>query len=190
MKHKTFTFFSMASAANQELRKWSQMSSGKVLVFSPLVISKVYKTFPHKWQPGKCFEFFLGMLVCSLLAMMFERAYQILKGHDRQSCFEVQFAVYRNYNVMPDRICEHSGWETQPENLRQFMDSISQGLCHSTFAIFFRTVVWLQSHVSRNGTFFFRQNRFWGFWTRPLTLSSIHASAQFCFRGMHTLLLS
>lgn len=38
--------------------------------------------------------------------------------------FEIQIAVYRNYNAPMDLILEHSGWESNPDNLFQFMDTI------------------------------------------------------------------
>lgn len=57
---------------------------------------------------------------------MFERAFDILSDHGKESLFEVQFAVYRNYNVVSDKIYEHSQWEMDPKNLRQFMATIVQ----------------------------------------------------------------
>jgi hypothetical protein len=39
----------------------------------------------------------------------------------------MQFAVYRNYNVSAEKLLQYSGWESKPQNLRQFMDSIKQG---------------------------------------------------------------
>lgn len=73
----------------------------------------------------------------SLLSTMFERAYDILNERGMQSFFEVLFAVYRNYNVPASKICEHSGWETDPRNLRDFMASIVQA--PKSYNIFIRS---------------------------------------------------
>ena len=56
---------------------------------------------------------------------MFERATSILAQNGQvQECFELQFAVYRNYSNNSDTILEYSPWESKPENLRKFMDKI------------------------------------------------------------------
>lgn len=39
--------------------------------------------------------------------------------------FQIQFAVYRDYDCGRDKILETSGpWETQPERLWQFLDRV------------------------------------------------------------------
>ena len=62
---------------------------------------------------------------------MFKQAYDILQGRGiGEDSFEVQFAVYRNYNSSEDRILQASTWETKPENLRAFMAGIEvEGGC-------------------------------------------------------------
>ncbi|CAF0938955.1 unnamed protein product [Adineta steineri] len=56
---------------------------------------------------------------------MFERASEILKDHDISSdSFQIQFVVYRNYNSREDKILQSSPWETKPDNLRTFMNTI------------------------------------------------------------------
>jgi len=58
--------------------------------------------------------------------LMFERASTILKQNGiKEDNFQLQFAVYRNYNSTADRILQFSGWYTNPDNLRQFMENIS-----------------------------------------------------------------
>ena len=71
---------------------------------------------------------------------MFERAHAVLEDEGYTDAFEMQFAVYRNYNA-GSMILEHSTWERKPENLRKFMggikaayglgnEAIEIGLCH------------------------------------------------------------
>ncbi|CAF4678093.1 unnamed protein product [Rotaria sp. Silwood2] len=56
---------------------------------------------------------------------MFERASKILQEHNISSnSFQIQFAVYRNYNSKEDKILQSSPWETKPDNLRAFMNTI------------------------------------------------------------------
>ncbi|CAF2540249.1 unnamed protein product [Rotaria sp. Silwood2] len=63
--------------------------------------------------------------------IMFERAITILKDANISSdLFEVQFVVYRNYNSQEEKILQHSPWETKPDNLRAFMNTINvEGGC-------------------------------------------------------------
>ncbi|CAF3079102.1 unnamed protein product [Rotaria sp. Silwood2] len=57
--------------------------------------------------------------------IMFERASKILQEHNISSnSFQIQFAVYRNYNSKEDKILQSSPWETKPDNLRAFMNTI------------------------------------------------------------------
>ncbi|ETO08110.1 hypothetical protein RFI_29276 [Reticulomyxa filosa] len=56
---------------------------------------------------------------------MFDRISIILKGHGLPpNCFEMQFVVYRNYNAPKDMILQASPWESKPDNLRKFMETI------------------------------------------------------------------
>ncbi len=56
---------------------------------------------------------------------MFERATAVLEQNKQsKECFELQFAVYRNYTNTQDTILEYSPWESKSENLRKFMDKI------------------------------------------------------------------
>ncbi|CAM2727660.1 unnamed protein product [Rotaria socialis] len=57
--------------------------------------------------------------------IMFERTSEILKDHGMDSnSFQLQFAVYRNYNSLEDKLLQSSPWETKPNNLRAFMNTI------------------------------------------------------------------
>jgi hypothetical protein len=57
---------------------------------------------------------------------MFERAGVVLKENGiPEDSFEMQFAVYRNYDCKIDSLLQVSSWETKPDNLRKFMDTIS-----------------------------------------------------------------
>ena len=56
---------------------------------------------------------------------MFGRACTVLKANGfSEDSFELQFAVYRNYNCDKDSILQYSPWESSPQNLRTFMSSI------------------------------------------------------------------
>ena len=56
---------------------------------------------------------------------MFIRAYEILKEQGvSDTFFQMQFAVYRNYNSPIDKILEVSPWESKPDNLSLFMNNI------------------------------------------------------------------
>ena len=56
---------------------------------------------------------------------MFERAKEILKDYKVDTnCFEIQFACYRDYDCGVDRILQASSWESKPDNLRAFMETI------------------------------------------------------------------
>jgi len=54
---------------------------------------------------------------------MFERGQAILMEHNIKEPFEMQFAVYRNYNAK--LVLEYSPFESRPNNLKSFMNSIS-----------------------------------------------------------------
>jgi hypothetical protein len=57
---------------------------------------------------------------------MFERSATILKDHGIPTdSFQLQFAVYRDYDCKAEGLLQFSPWETKPENLRKFMETIS-----------------------------------------------------------------
>lgn len=56
---------------------------------------------------------------------MFHRATQILSDGGVSGLFEMQFAVFRNYNSRPESILQFSPWESQPHKLEAFMNTIS-----------------------------------------------------------------
>ncbi|CAF4601763.1 unnamed protein product, partial [Rotaria sp. Silwood2] len=56
---------------------------------------------------------------------MFKRASEILEKEGFPTdAFQLQFAVYRNYNCKVNKILEVSSWETKASNLRAFMNTI------------------------------------------------------------------
>ncbi|CAF3762063.1 unnamed protein product, partial [Rotaria sp. Silwood1] len=60
------------------------------------------------------------------VGLMFERAAEILKMNNISAdSFEIQFVVYRNYCCQENKILQHSPWETKPDNLRAFMNTIN-----------------------------------------------------------------
>jgi hypothetical protein len=59
------------------------------------------------------------------VGIMFDRAYKILQKTGIHSAFELQFAVYRNYDCPQETLLQFSTWETKPENLHTFIKSIS-----------------------------------------------------------------
>jgi hypothetical protein len=53
---------------------------------------------------------------------MFQRAREVLREHGlKENCFELQFCVYRNYNCDEKKLFECSPFESNPDNLRNFM---------------------------------------------------------------------
>ncbi|ETN97163.1 hypothetical protein RFI_40367 [Reticulomyxa filosa] len=63
--------------------------------------------------------------VKNTVSTIFERISIILKENgEPPNSFEMQFVVYRNYNAPEDMILQSSTWESKPENLRNFMESI------------------------------------------------------------------
>lgn len=56
---------------------------------------------------------------------MVERTWVILKENKlNEDSFQIQFAVYRNYNCREDRLLQYSPWETKPDSLRKFLEKI------------------------------------------------------------------
>lgn len=57
--------------------------------------------------------------------VMFSRAYQILRSRNvKEDSFSIQFVFYRNYNSKEDKLLQYSGWEINPDNLREFTASV------------------------------------------------------------------
>jgi len=56
---------------------------------------------------------------------MFRGAKNYLKnnGYDHES-FQMQFCIYRNYDFKEDKVLMLSGWESKPDNLKTFLDSV------------------------------------------------------------------
>lgn len=58
--------------------------------------------------------------------VVYDRLCEILVEHNHNTrVFEIQFGVYRNYNSPHERILQVSPWSSQPDDLQDFMDSIS-----------------------------------------------------------------
>jgi len=55
------------------------------------------------------------------VTIMFERTHEILLKNGCETAFELQLAVYRNY-CDDDDILRYSTWESEPTNLRRFME--------------------------------------------------------------------
>jgi len=54
---------------------------------------------------------------------MFKRATKVVKDRkQKEGCFEMQFVVYRNYNVDDKNIIDASTWAKKPDDLRAFME--------------------------------------------------------------------
>jgi len=56
---------------------------------------------------------------------MFERMHSVIEAKGGTATLEIQFACYRNYDCSLEMLLQVSPWETNPDNLRKFMDSIS-----------------------------------------------------------------
>jgi len=60
------------------------------------------------------------------VSTMFERITVILKENGKPAnSFEMMFAVYRNYSAPESLLLQSSPWESNPENLRKFMETVS-----------------------------------------------------------------
>jgi hypothetical protein len=59
------------------------------------------------------------------VSKMFERAYDILQSEGVAGAFEMQFAAYRNYNAPPEQLLQYSPWSSRPNDLQQFLDTVS-----------------------------------------------------------------
>jgi hypothetical protein len=59
------------------------------------------------------------------VSLMFERAHKVLQEEKVASAdFQLQIAVYRNYNSSPQDLLEYSQWASEPEDIRAFISSI------------------------------------------------------------------
>jgi GTPase SAR1 family protein len=61
----------------------------------------------------------------STVNTMHERAKQIIADQGVTRPFEMQIALYTNYNCKEDLLLQHSSWESKPENLRAFMENVN-----------------------------------------------------------------
>ncbi|CAL6057006.1 Helicase-related_protein [Hexamita inflata] len=55
---------------------------------------------------------------------MFSNAYTVLQENNFKESFDVMFAAYRNYASGIDFVLQSSPWDTQPDNLKRFIDTI------------------------------------------------------------------
>jgi len=68
---------------------------------------------------------------------MFSRMHHVIESRGDYATLEIQYACYRNYSNTPDMLLQFSPWETNPDNLRKFLDSISVsgGLGHEAIEV-------------------------------------------------------
>ncbi|EAR87661.2 helicase carboxy-terminal domain protein (macronuclear) [Tetrahymena thermophila SB210] len=62
------------------------------------------------------------------ISVMLERSCQIIINSEKnipEDCFQIQFAVYRDYDQMNEGILQVSPWESKAENLKQFLEQIT-----------------------------------------------------------------
>ncbi|KAL4434988.1 hypothetical protein ABPG74_017744 [Tetrahymena malaccensis] len=62
------------------------------------------------------------------ISVMLERTRKIIRLSNKnipEDCFQIQFAVYRDYDQMSEGILQVSPWESKADNLRQFLDQIN-----------------------------------------------------------------
>jgi len=60
------------------------------------------------------------------VGLMFERTQVVLKENGLQEdSFQLQFVFYRNYSSSEDKLLQASTWETRPENLRAFTETVN-----------------------------------------------------------------
>eukprot|EP00049_Salpingoeca_infusionum_P010428 m.179041 g.179041 ORF g.179041 m.179041 type:complete len:2555 (-) comp14640_c4_seq6:98-7762(-) len=60
-----------------------------------------------------------------MLSQLFSIAQSMLSAVRSTKGFELQFGVYRNYNVREEQILQVSQWSANPDDLQPFLDSIS-----------------------------------------------------------------
>jgi len=60
-----------------------------------------------------------------VIEKMFDRINEILNEKNIKNGFEIQLSVYRNYNVPVDDVLQFSTWESKPDNLRNFLRSVT-----------------------------------------------------------------
>ena len=56
---------------------------------------------------------------------MFRRLEKVLESKGQKAIVELRVATYRNYNSTYDDLMEFSGWESNPNSLRTFLESIT-----------------------------------------------------------------
>jgi len=54
---------------------------------------------------------------------MFKRLRQVLDNKQISTIVQIQFATYRNYNVLESQLLEHSSWCTSSQQLKGFLDT-------------------------------------------------------------------
>lgn len=84
------------------------------------------------------------------VGIMFERAAEVLRIHGIEpNMFELQFAVYRNYNAPEDGILQCSPWESKPDKLRSFMQTVQPEYGMGSEAI--EIGMWHANQENKNG---------------------------------------
>lgn len=58
------------------------------------------------------------------VATMFERALDILRNHKKSVNLEMQFAVYRDYDLPAEDLLQNSSWSSDPQDLKNFLNTI------------------------------------------------------------------
>ena len=74
---------------------------------------------------------------------MFDRASVILEENGISgNSFQMQFAVYRDSDASQDEILQYSHWESKPENLKSFMDTIESKYGNGDFEEAIEVALW------------------------------------------------
>jgi len=60
----------------------------------------------------------------STISVMYERAFKVMVDENITSGFQIQFAVYRNYDSNENEIFQYSPWESKADGLVEFMKGI------------------------------------------------------------------
>jgi hypothetical protein len=92
----------------EERNKGDELSSCRTLVLMDATGS-----MSHLLQKAK-----------ATVSQTFDRASKVLSNQGIKSGFQLQFAVYRNYNSPPDELLQCSTWESSPQGIDTFMKTI------------------------------------------------------------------
>jgi hypothetical protein len=108
----------------EEVKKYlSQQNMGSKAWRQDMVKSRIICLMDATGSMGHLLE-----LVKLKVNEMFSRAFTILRQYEmydeNHGLFQMQFVVYRDYDVLSDGLLVASGWESNADNLREFVSKV------------------------------------------------------------------